>query len=84
MAIGLGKCVYLYILKAMGRAATSLSKLADTAREELPSTGNCQSYIVIRVSTCPPTLNIKKCPLVTQPSYKNVLTSRKNVQIKMI
>ena len=29
---------YLYILKAMGRAATSLSKLADTAREELPST----------------------------------------------
>lgn len=29
---------FLYILKAMGRTATSLSKLADTAREELPST----------------------------------------------
>jgi hypothetical protein len=32
---------FLYILKAMGRAATSLSKLADTAREELPSILGC-------------------------------------------
>lgn len=29
--------VFLYVLQAMGRAATSLSKLADTARQELPS-----------------------------------------------
>ena len=30
--------VFLFVLQAMGRAAISLSKLADTAREELPST----------------------------------------------
>lgn len=30
--------VFLHTLQAMGRAATSFAKLADTARKELPST----------------------------------------------
>lgn len=33
-----GYCILYAMFQAMGRAANSFAKLADTAREELPST----------------------------------------------